>query len=433
MDGPVKNGPNGVAPDADPTVPKPDPHDGGGHVVKKGTRLLVLDGLRAAAICLVMIHHYSQGMVKSGFGDRPFYCFANSCWVGVDLFFVLSGFLITGILLDAKGSPSYFRTFYIRRSLRIFPIYYLMLLLVFIILPALDMSIVDSFTLDHGPWFWLYGANYLTGLVAWPDTAVVHLWSLAIEEHFYMLWPFVVFFTSRKQLLVVCCMTIVCMVGMRFHAASNGVSSEAIYVMTHYRIGTLVLGSLLALAWRTPGIWPVLVRYSKMAAVLLFAALAVGFTNSQGLDWRYWSPVQHAFGYTIVALFFVAVHVLALQLPVGTLLYRILSSAPAIWIGRLSYGMYLFHRPIETVAIKLGLHPGEHAVEGSPSWPYELVYIMGNAVVTAFVAWLTWNLFEKHVLSLKDRFVYQKPEAGTAAIRPAVETAVDAAEVAPLK
>ena len=422
MNGQLKN-------DADPAVLTPDPHGGVGQVGKKGARLLVLDGLRATAICLVMIHHYSQGMVKSGFGDRPFYCFANSCWVGVDLFFVLSGFLITGILLDAKGSPSYFRTFYIRRSLRIFPIYYLMLLVVFIILPALDMSIVDSFTLDHGPWFWLYGANYLTGLVAWPDTAVVHLWSLAIEEHFYMLWLFVVFFTSNEQLMVVCAMAIVCMVALRFHAASNGVSPDAIYVMTHYRIGTLVLGALLAMAWRTPEIWQVLVRYAKMAAVLLFAVLVVGFTNSQGLDWRYWSPLQQAVGYTTIALFFVAVHVLALQLPAGTLVYRVLSSAPAIWIGRLSYGMYLFHRPIEAVAIRLGLHPGLHAVHGSPSWPYELVYITGNALVTACVAWLTWNLFEKHVLSLKDRFVYQKPEAGSASIPPGVETA----EAAPLK
>lgn len=429
MTGSGNNNTHSAAPAADQPVLKKEPKACAGQGEKKGTRLFVLDGLRAVAICMVMVHHYSQDMVKSGFGDRPFYCFANSCWVGVDLFFVLSGFLITGILVDAKGSASYFRTFFIRRSLRIFPIYYLMLLVIFIILPALNMSIVDSFTLEHGSWFWLYGGNYLTGLVSWPDKAVVHLWSLAIEEHFYLLWPFVVFFTNRKQLLVVCGLIIICMIGMRFHAASNGTSSDGIYVMTHYRIGTLVFGALLALAWRTPNMWSVLVRYSGIAAVLLFVALAVAFTNSQGLDWRYWSPVQHAFGYTMIALFFIALHVLALQLPVGTRLYRILSSAPAIWIGRLSYGMYLFHRPIEVVAVKLGLHPSKHVVDGFPSWPYELVYITGNAVVTAFVAWLTWNLFEKHVLSLKDRFTYQKPKAEESPGPPVLQTT----KVAPLK
>lgn len=379
----------------------------GGHA---GSRLLVLDGLRAIAICMVMVHHYTQGMRNVGFGDRVFHDVANSCWVGVDLFFVLSGFLITGILYDAKGSPSYFRTFYIRRSLRIFPIYYVLLLLVFVILPPLGLGLVNEDTLHEGPWFWFYGANYLAGLKHWPDTAVVHLWSLAIEEHFYLVWPVVVFLCTKRQLLIGGVALILFMIGLRYFSSTHGTSNTAIYVMTHYRIGTLVIGGLLALAWRTPDLRATLSRHGGKAALLLLVAGLLGLvTKSQGIDWRYWSSGQQAVGYTMIAVFFVAVHVVCLGLVPGTLFYRLLSSAPALLIGRLSYGMYLFHRPIEVVAMRLGLHPVDHPGHGDwPSWPYALAYIVANAVVTALVAWLTWNLFEKHVLRLKDRFVYQK-------------------------
>ncbi len=103
----------------------------------------MLDGLRALAICLVMIHHFTQEMTLTGPGDRLFFAVANSCWIGVDLFFVLSGFLITGILYDAKGASNYFKVFYMRRVLRIFPIYYAFLLVIFVVLPALQRSLVD--------------------------------------------------------------------------------------------------------------------------------------------------------------------------------------------------------------------------------------------------------------------------------------------------
>ena len=369
--------------------------------------MLVLDGLRAIAICMVMVHHYTQSIPKSGLGDRYFHGIANSCWIGVDLFFVLSGFLITGILYDAKGSPSYFRTFYIRRSLRIFPIYYMLLLVVFMILPALHLSIVDPFTLSHARWFWLYGANYFTGLVSWPDRAVVHLWSLAIEEHFYLLWPVIVFIASKRQLLIGGAVFLFVAIGMRYYAATHGTSSTSIYVMTHYRIDTLVMGGLLALCWKTPDLRATLIRHSGKAAILFLLVMVVWLVSTQGLDWTSWSPAQQAGGYTVIGLFFAAAHVVSLNLPSGALFYRILTCAPAIWLGQLSYGMYLFHRPIEIVAIKLGLHPSAHVDVGYPNWPYELAYILGNAAATALVAWITWNLFEKHVLRLKDRFIYQ--------------------------
>lgn len=371
-------------------------------------RLLVLDGLRALAICLVMVHHYGQNMVKVGFGDRVFYKVANSSWIGVDLFFILSGFLITGILHDAKGSKSYFTTFYLRRSLRIFPIYYLLLFVLFVILPGLQLNILDGFTLAHGHWFWLYGSNYLTVLKGWPDIPVVHLWSLAIEEHFYLIWPVIVFFTSKRLLLLGGTVFVILAMFLRYQAAENGTSPAALYVLTHFRIDSLVMGGLLLLAWRTPSLKPMLTRHAGKAGIALIILAAVGLTNSLGLDWRYWSPVQQGAGFTVIALFFVAVHIVCLGLPASSIFYRLLSCPPALMIGRLSYGMYLFHRPIEAVAIKLGLHPANHVSESFPSWPYVMAYSLGNAIVTVLVAWLSWNLFEKHVMRLKDRFTYAK-------------------------
>lgn len=375
---------------------------------EKGSRLLVLDGLRALAICLVLFHHYSQKMGNSGMGDRLFFSLSNSAWIGVDLFFVLSGFLITGILYDAKGSPSYFRTFYIRRSLRIFPIYYVLLLVIFVILPFFHHSIVDSYTLDHQKWFWLYGSNYLTAFKGWPDIAVAHLWSLAIEEHFYLLWPVVVFLGNKRQLLIGGTALLVGAILLRFYSATHDSSADSIYVMTHYRIDTLVTGGLLALAWRTPAIRSKLERHAGKATVILLVAGFAGLNNHLGLDWLSWSPVQQAAGFTLIALFFAAFQVVCLQIPSGSIFYRILTCAPALWLGRLSYGMYLFHRPIEVLAMEMGLHPSNHIKHDIPNWTYVLVYILGNTLVTALLAWLTWNLFEKHILRLKDRFIYQK-------------------------
>src|SRR5207244_13039880 len=110
--------------------------------------------------------------------------------VGVDLFFVLSGFLITGLLLDSKGAPGYFRNFYARRTLRIFPLYYAVLALLFLVLPllvALPPPLEDART--HQVWLWTYTANFYIAAKAswWALTYVSHFWSLAIEEHFYLL------------------------------------------------------------------------------------------------------------------------------------------------------------------------------------------------------------------------------------------------------
>src|SRR5262245_16358318 len=154
-----------------------------------------LDGLRGIAILLVILYH--------NFGFIPF---LNYGWLGVDLFFVLSGFLITEILLKTRTTTNYFKNFYTRRVLRIFPLYYLCLILVIVIFPLIKNFPYDlSFYRENQVWFWFYLQNWMLIFKQWNDSAILlnHFWSLAVEEQFYIVWPLLVLLIRKpKQLLI---------------------------------------------------------------------------------------------------------------------------------------------------------------------------------------------------------------------------------------
>jgi peptidoglycan/LPS O-acetylase OafA/YrhL len=158
-----------------------------------------LDGVRGIAILLVLVYHLTLygGMAPNGpFLDRLWRTWTLPLGLGVDLFFVLSGFLITGILLDTKDGPDYFRNFYARRFLRIFPLYYATLAATFLLIPAVRLDAV---------WYWTYLINYRFADVGWPRVAYLgHFWTLAVEEQFYLVWPALVFFVPRRVLPWLC-------------------------------------------------------------------------------------------------------------------------------------------------------------------------------------------------------------------------------------
>ena len=193
--------------------------------------------------------------------------------------------------------------------------------------------------------------------------------------------------------------------------ASDHTSATAIYVMTHFRLDTLVTGGVLAIAWRTPALRLRLEQHAGKVALALLAIIGAWLVGKAGLNWPSWSAAQQAGGYSLIAIFFAALHVLSLRLSPSSTIYRVLSSYPAIQLGKLSYGIYLFHLPLEVVARNLGYHPKLQVAAAQTAWPTVVGYTLANAAVATLAAWLTWNLFEKHVLRLKDYFTYRKSAA----------------------
>src|SRR4051812_42732359 len=212
-----------------------------------------LDGLRGLAIILVLLFHFTPEGIGATSAEKVLRSVASLGWCGVDLFFVLSGFLITGILYDAKGSPHFFRDFYMRRVLRIFPLYYGVLFLVFIVVPLLHplTRASDQQFIHNQHWLWLYMANIPQALTnAWPlKTGWVnlnHFWSLAIEEHFYLIWPALVFLLQRRTLMRICTACIITALILRCLTYFLW-NDTAAYVLTPCRMDELAMGALVAL------------------------------------------------------------------------------------------------------------------------------------------------------------------------------------------
>src|SRR4051812_15765629 len=228
-----------------PPVPDAASH---AHKARKAQHIPALDGVRGLAILLVLIFHFSQlGYTPNPTGFRAVLQKATAAgWIGVDLFFVLSGFLITSILVEAKGSQGYFRNFYMRRVLRIFPLYYGVLavaaVLGLVFYDRLPQEYRNVFHYQGG--LWAYLQNFIR--IDW--MGFTHFWSLAVEEHFYLVWPALVFFLSRRAAMGVCVALIAAAIAIRTGRVLNHAEIEATYTWTFCRMDCLAIGSLLALA-----------------------------------------------------------------------------------------------------------------------------------------------------------------------------------------
>src|SRR6266849_10981928 len=178
---------------------------------------------------------------------------------------------ITGHLLDSKGGLHYFRNFYARRTLRIFPLYYAVLALLFLVLPllaTLPPPLEDA--RSHQVWLWTYTANFfIAAKASWALTYVSHFWSLAIEEHFYLVWPLVVFSFRRETLERICLGVIGAALALRIGLSLAGVSELSISVLTPCRVDTLCVGALLAAVARRDGGAALLVQRSGRAAIVI--------------------------------------------------------------------------------------------------------------------------------------------------------------------
>jgi len=229
-------------------------------------------------------------------------------WSGVDLFFVLSGFLITGILLDTRASSNYFSSFYTRRFLRIFPLYWLSLLVYFhVALPFLQhftaWSIPGS---SRELWYWFYLQNWLAGTKDVP-VPLTHFWSLAIEEQFYICWPVVIYLVRRPLVPKVCVSLMLLSSGLRFACLCTGfLPSVDLYYFTPFRVEPLAAGALVAAIVRSPEltgkIRPLLVW---LASGALFALMAVvGLTGQPSRKVLGWPRLASARSLSFTGVWF---------------------------------------------------------------------------------------------------------------------------------
>lgn len=373
-----------------------------GEVVDDRAHLPALDGLRGvAALLVVMLHITMQIQNPTGmaaFAIKRVFFFG---WSGVDLFFVLSGFLITGILDDAKGTSNYFRVFYARRMLRILPLYYGALLILFVLPHVLNAAGAYRFIvpLKDQLWYWFYLQNFhplpsrFAGLAG-------HFWTLAIEEQFYLVWPIVILLCSRKNAIRVCVGLLILSLSYRFAGAVANPGLGA-YANTFAHLDGLAVGSALALLYRSPGgvEW---VRKRVPALALISGAASVGL---------YFIPdprAQHVMQGTFLAIFFACLLVHAASAGSG-LLQRFFRSRVMRFFGRYSYGMYVLHIPLISIAaFATGILPGRLAFFRSELTGILLYTAIMLSMVT-LAAWISYNAYEKHFLLLKRRFVYRRP------------------------
>jgi peptidoglycan/LPS O-acetylase OafA/YrhL len=366
--------------------------------------------VRGLAILLVLFAHAAVNVPPGPWPALPGRLFFTLCsfgWVGVDLFFVLSGFLITGILLDARGAPHYFRNFYARRTLRIFPLYYGVLVALLVVAPLFPSPVPASGTAGDNPlWLWLYASNVGVALkggsLHFSDWFVTgHFWSLAVEEQFYLAWPVVVLLFGPKGLRRVC---VGCMAGalaLRAVLATCGADAHATCYLTPCKMDALAAGAWLAATVREVGVGP-LVRPARLVAVAAGAVLlclaADAFAAGRGEP--YDSLFMRTVGLSVLWAFFAAVLVLALAAPPDSVAGRFWRSPPLGWLGKYSYGIYVFHGLFSPL---LGLVVLTH-LDGWDALGQSVAYEALTAGLALPLAWLSWHVYERHWLRLKRFF-----------------------------
>lgn len=348
-----------------------------------------LDGLRGLAILLVVVYH--------NFGFINVFFFG---WLGVDLFFVLSGFLITDILLKTLGRKDYLKNFYTRRVLRIFPLYYLALILFLIVIPELNVQFDVKYYQDNQVWLWTYFQNWLyTFKNPGNANALNHLWSLAVEEQFYLLWPLaILLIRNPRYLLIFISLLLAAVLGLRLWIWMNQVADLAYFnLYTFTRIDGICIGCIVALLLRVnPGF---LRRYTT-PIVLFFAALNFAF---------FFVNRNHQFGFPYLALAGYTTFAMIFGLLVNEAVTRetkwinLLFNIPLLkFFGRISYGFYVLHWPVYLLLGPLLYTWVSKFVSGSL---LQFTISLLATLAAIAISWLSYRYYERYFLKLKDKFV----------------------------
>lgn len=355
-----------------------------------------IDGLRGIAIAVVLFNHSTQ-LLSGSSAPWPHWLWRMTPggWQGVDLFFVVSGFLITRILLGARGRQGAFGRFWVRRALRIFPLAWLYLAA----LVALSF-VLPSYASLHEPGLIAAVLFYLTNVriawLGWSLPAVTILWSLAVEEHFYTFWPLVALYVPRRRLFFLLCSVILVtpLIRLVLHSV---VGTIGVYVLTICRWDALACGAIVALLWTSPLrarvlSWATRLVWPALATAALVLVVPFGPSHARSPLWF------EVLGYSMLAVSY-AVITLAALAP-GGLLGRVLSVEPLAWLGRHCYGLYIWHVLTSEIVWRV-----DSRLDGMGFVLRGLLWF----AVTCVVAMLSYQWFEAPILKLKDRFNQPPP------------------------
>jgi peptidoglycan/LPS O-acetylase OafA/YrhL len=364
-----------------------------------------LEGVRGVAILAVLGHQLCIDGYPGAHAVRLFLLPFQAGWWGVQLFFVLSGFLITGILLDTRRAENYWSSFYVRRGLRIFPVYYLLLLGTFVIAPrVLHLSEATLAEHRYQGFYWLYLANVSTIVGGGGVDTLGHCWSLSVEEQFYLLWPFVVRLLDERGLLLLCVAITVAAFLLRLGFFLAGASPELGYELTPARADALAMGALGALAVRRPAwmawIEPRFGRANAMAWGLLgVAALGGGLLGRT-------NAVTETAGQTALGL------VSALVVLQATLETARGGGSLSAWLstpilrryGKYSYGIYVFHLPLHLFVARTFLAPRLGGLGPASFLVLQAAYFVGGALGLLLLGAVSYRLVERPFLEYKRFF-----------------------------
>lgn len=297
---------------------------------------------------------------------------AAAGWMGVDVFFVLSGFLITGILRDTRDDPRHFRNFYARRALRILPLYYALLLIVLVLLPMVKE--MPAVVMEDRWFYWLHAGNVALARDGWQLFLLDITWSLSLEEQFYLLWPALIYRMTNRQLMATCLGLIVAMPLVRI------ILWEPLgWMWLHmlFRADSFAVGALIAVAMRER----IDVSHGKWLALLWIPIWSLVLTNHFDRE----SALVGTIGYSMTALASAGLLLIAKD-------SRAFAWQPSVYVGKVSYGVYIYH-PLCLMAASLVL--GEMS-----GW----TRLVGITALTIVVASISYYLYEAPLLRFKRVF-----------------------------